>query len=71
VALELVGDRQARGEVPYVIGGQEAPLPARYIVGVEQALRAAEGFFETGAVDAAGGDWDRDRVNDAWTEARS
>jgi hypothetical protein len=56
---DLVGDASATGTVPFVIGGQEAPFPRRFLVSVERAEDATLEFFRTATVDVEGGGWER------------
>lgn len=48
---ELVGDPQATGEIPMIVGGQLAPQPARHIVASDRVLKVARYFSETGHMD--------------------
>jgi hypothetical protein len=49
---DLVGDPQAAGEVPLVVGGQLGSYPARLVVTSERALKVAKCFSKTGHMDA-------------------
>jgi hypothetical protein len=57
---DLVGDRDARGFVEFVHGGQPRPHPRRHLIGVDLASLAAKRFCDdTNAILAAHGlDWE-------------
>lgn len=48
---ELVGDLQAAGEIPMIVGGQLAPQPCRYVVAGDRVLKVARYFLRTGQMD--------------------
>jgi hypothetical protein len=48
---ELVGNSQATGEIPMVVGGQLSPQPGRYIVAGDLLLKVTRYFSKTGHMD--------------------
>ena len=48
---DLVGDPQATGEIPMVVGGQLSSQPGRYIVAGDLVLKVTRYFSRTGHMD--------------------
>jgi hypothetical protein len=48
---ELVGDPQATGDIPMIVGGQWIDQPARYILDADRALKVSRHFAEQGRLD--------------------
>ncbi len=67
-ALDLVGNPQATGMVPYVRGGQLVSHPRKYLVTLDQAVAAATEFYHTGTINPTKAAWERQGPGSAWDE---
>lgn len=64
---DLVGDPAATGLIDFLIGGQETPLPRKYLVSMEQAIAAANAYLEVGEAIITKYSWDSQQdSHSAW-----
>ena len=57
--FDLVGDRDARGTLWLVVGGQASEVPARHCVSKHKALQAFWGFLASGHIEVSNESWER------------
>jgi hypothetical protein len=64
--FNLIGDARKTGMSPFVLSGQEVPVPQRYIVSLEQALTVAQAFVRNGSI-TIDNSWERNVPDGPWS----